>query len=104
MKKITYLIGCFLLILGVVSVNAEVKNPDTFVLADIGSVETIDPAKCYDTAGSGKIWTVYETLVFFDGPHTGKYAPILATKVPTVENGGRSGRRTHVDAAGSVNR
>ena len=90
MKKVVCLIGCFLLILGVISVNAEVKNPDTFVLADIGSVETIDPAKCYDTAGSGKIWTIYETLVFFDGPHTGKYAPILATKVPTVENGGIS--------------
>ncbi len=89
MKKITCLIGCFLLILGVVSVNAEVKNPDTFVLADIGSVETIDPAKCYDTAGSGKIWTVYETLVFFDGPHTGKYAPILAT------TGAHSGKRWH---------
>ena len=59
------------LFIGGSSVSADVKNPDTFVLADIGSVETLDPAKCYDTAGSGKIWTVYETLVFFDGPHTG---------------------------------
>ncbi len=67
-----------------------VGKTDTFVLADIGSVETLDPAKAYDTASGAKIWTVYETLVFFDGPHTGQFAPVLATEVPTVANGGIS--------------
>jgi len=69
---------------------AEAKTSDTFVLADIGTVNSMDPAKCYDTAGSGKIWTVYETLIFFDGPHTGQFKPVLATEVPTVANGGIS--------------
>ncbi|GAG18829.1 unnamed protein product, partial [marine sediment metagenome] len=90
MKKIACLFGCFLLLLGAVSADAEVKNPDTFVLADIGSVDSMDPAKAYDTAGSAKLWTVYETLIFFDGPHTGQFKPVLATQVPTVENGGIS--------------
>ena len=89
MKKITCLIGCFLLILGMVSVNAEVKNPDTFVLADIGSVETLDPAKCYDTAGSGKIWTIYETLVFF---RWSAYGKICANP---GHHGAHGGKRRH---------
>ena len=72
------------------AVQKDMAKTDTFVLADIGSVETLDPAKAYDTASGAKIWTVYETLVFFDGPYTGKFVPVLATEVPTVANGGIS--------------
>lgn len=71
-------------------VDAKVKNPDTFVLADIGSVETLDPAKVYDNAGAAKLYTVYQNLIFFRDPYTDKYDPILATQVPSTENGGIS--------------
>ncbi|MBW1722099.1 MAG: ABC transporter substrate-binding protein [Deltaproteobacteria bacterium] len=90
MKKLLVLFLGLLWVMGSTAVYGGVKNPDTFVLADIGSVDTLDPAKNYDVAGTHKIWTVYETLVFFDGPHTDKFVPVLATEVPTVENGGIS--------------
>ena len=91
MKKWTFVMGIVVLFLiAGLPFTAIAKNPDTYVLADIGTVDSLDPAKCYDNAGSGKIWTIYQTLVFFDGPHTGKFAPVLATEVPTVANGGIS--------------
>ena len=91
MKRIVFIIGlCIFLVAGATPAAAEVKNPDTFILADIVSVDTLDPAKSYDTAGSAKLWTVYETLIFFDGPNTGKFVPVLVTEVPTVANGGIS--------------
>lgn len=90
MRKCIIFLGCLVMVFWSSGLLAEVKNPDTFVLADIGSVNTMDPAKAYDVAGSGKIWTVYETLIFFDGPHTGKFVPVLTTEVPTVGNGGIS--------------
>jgi peptide/nickel transport system substrate-binding protein len=79
---------CFLFALSVVSLHAQVKNPDTFVLADYRTVESIDPARSYDVAGSMRLWNLYETLIFFDGSSTENYVPLLAAEVPTVENGG----------------
>jgi peptide/nickel transport system substrate-binding protein len=67
--------------------HAEIKNPDTFVLATYGTLRTLDPAACYDTTGSQRIWNIYETLVFFDGSKTDEFIPVLATRVPTLENG-----------------
>ncbi|UCF94865.1 MAG: hypothetical protein JSW39_12185, partial [Desulfobacterales bacterium] len=88
MTKLACLMGCLLMILCVVAVDAEEKNPDTFVLADYRTVQTIDPAASYDVAGSMRIWNLYETLIFFDGSSTEKFVPLLAAEVPTVENGG----------------
>ena len=59
-------IGGFILLAGL-NVDAEVKNPNTFILATYGTLRTLDPAACYDTTGSQRIWNLYETLVFFDG-------------------------------------
>lgn len=68
-----------------------VKNPDTLVIQSFGGVETLDPSRAYDTASSGAfLWTIYETLVFFDGTRTDRYVPMLATEVPSVANGGIS--------------
>jgi peptide/nickel transport system substrate-binding protein len=77
-------------ILGAVQLHAGVKNPDTFVLATYGTLRTLDPAACYDDTGSQRIWNIYETLIFFDGPHTDQYIPVLATEIPTLANGGIS--------------
>ncbi len=79
---------------GVVQGQA-VRNPDSLVIQQIGDAETLDPSRAYDTASSGAfLWTVYETLIFFDGLRTDLYGPLLATEVPTVANGGisRDGR------------
>jgi peptide/nickel transport system substrate-binding protein len=72
------------------SVQATSKNPDTFVLADFGSVESLDPARCYDTAGAARLLNIYDTLVAFDGSRTDKFIPLIATEVPLLENGGIS--------------
>ena len=91
MKRLFFML-CLVMVFaaGVTAAEAAAKNPDTFVLADIGSVETLDPAKVYDNAGAAKLYTVYQNLIFFKDPYTDQYAPILATDVPTVENGGIS--------------
>ena len=87
-RSITYLF--FYLTALTVAAHAEIRNPDTFVLATYGTVRTLDPAACYDATGSQRIWTIYETLLFFDGSHTDRFLPVLAVEVPTMANGGIS--------------
>lgn len=72
------------------SVQDEIENADTFVLATYGTLRTLDPAACYDTTGSQRIWNIYEPLVFFEGSKTDAFIPVLTTRVPTLENGGIS--------------
>jgi len=66
----------------------EIKNPDTFVYASYGTVESLDPSRAYDEVSGGVIQNLYETLVFFDGSAVDKFVPVLCEEVPTVENGG----------------
>lgn len=64
--------------------------PDTFVLASYGTLRTLDPAAAYDTVGTMRVLNLYEPLIFFDGDSTDEFVPVLATEVPTLENGGIS--------------
>jgi len=66
---------------------AEVKNPDTLIIADIGTVDSLDPAWAYDTASGARILNIYETLITFKGERTDEFVPVLATEVPSLENG-----------------
>jgi peptide/nickel transport system substrate-binding protein len=87
MKITAAILGlCLVLTCGAPAARAKIKNPDTFVLATYGTLRTLDPAACYDTTGSQRIWNIYETLVFFDGSKTDEFIPVLATRVPTLEN------------------
>lgn len=70
--------------------TASATPQDTFVLADYGTVRTLDPAVCYDTTGEQRVLSIYEPLIFVKGSSTGEYIPMLATEVPTIENGGIS--------------
>jgi peptide/nickel transport system substrate-binding protein len=81
---------CFLFLFLTVSLHAKVKNPDTFILANYGNLRTLDPCVAYDVTSSQRLWNIYEPLIFFDGSHTDKFKPLLATEVPTLENGGIS--------------
>lgn len=65
----------------------EIKNPDTLIIADYGTVDSLDPAYAYDTASGSRIMNIYEPLIFFDGEKTGEFVPMLATRVPSVDNG-----------------
>ena len=62
-----------------------IKNPDTIITTVYGPPSTLDPAFAYD--GIVQIMNVYETLIFFDKEHIDRFRPVLATEVPTVENG-----------------
>ncbi|MBC7189323.1 ABC transporter substrate-binding protein [Candidatus Aerophobetes bacterium] len=66
---------------------AQVKNPDTLIIADIGTVDSFDPAWAYDTSSGARIFNIYETLITFKNGKTDEFVPLLATEVPTVENG-----------------
>ena len=69
---------------------SKAKNPDTFILANYGNLRTLDPSVAYDVTSSQRLWNIYQTLVFFDGSHTDKFIALVATRVPTLENGGIS--------------
>jgi peptide/nickel transport system substrate-binding protein len=89
----TFCLTTFVLLVNVclaTGVIAEVKNPETFVLANYGNLQTLDPARAYDVTSSQRLWNIYEPLIFFKGSHTDQYKPLLATEVPTLQNGGIS--------------
>jgi len=89
MKKLIVLFSCFLIFFAT-TVNAEIKNPDTFVLAVSQNIRTLDPALAGDGSSSAKIKVIYQGLIAHDSPHVDRYVPVLATEVPTLENGGIS--------------
>ncbi len=91
MKRFVFLFTFIILLIGTSPIALSgVKNPDTFIFANYGTVRTLDPAVCYDATGSQRIWNIYETLLFFDGSSTDKFIPVLATHVPSLENNGIS--------------
>ncbi len=81
---------CLLLALSPLSAAAASRRPDTFVMASYGTLRTLDPCVAYDTVSQQRILNMYEPLVFFDGSATDEFVPLLATEVPTLENGGIS--------------
>jgi peptide/nickel transport system substrate-binding protein len=64
-----------------------VKNLDTFTLAEIGEVGSLDPAFPYDGASQSVIQNVYETVIGFAGSSLTSFEGRIAEKVPTRENG-----------------
>ncbi|WP_324717479.1 ABC transporter substrate-binding protein [Carboxydochorda subterranea] len=82
------LLASLLLVVGLAAAaGAAPKNPDTLVKAEYGEPETLDPAFAYDTASGEVIYQIYENLIAFDGSDLTKFVPMLATQVPSVQNG-----------------
>ena len=63
-----------------------VKNPDTFTLAEIQDVSSLDPAFPYDGASQSIIQNVYETVIGFKGSSVSEFEPRISEKVPTLKN------------------
>ncbi len=76
-----------LLIASLISAAEPVKNPDTFTLAEIQDVSTLDPAVPYDGASQSLIQNVYETMIGFKGSSLVEFEPRIAEKVPSLKNG-----------------
>ena len=90
MKKVSIFFFCVVLVFGITSAYAEIKNPDTYIGLDVNNVQTIDPAVAYDVTSGQKVNNIYDKLIAFDGSSTEKFVPRLAVEVPTVANGGIS--------------
>lgn len=72
----------------VVAATQGIRNPDKFVYATNGSVfDSLDPAYAYDSGSGMGIFNIYDFLVFYDGPYPDRFVPMLATDVPSIENG-----------------
>ncbi len=71
-------------------VSMVAPDANTYVVQQFGDIDTLDPALGYDTASNAAIVNVYETLIFYNGPDPTTYVPVLATEVPSLENGGIS--------------
>lgn len=66
---------------------AQPPNPDRIVYAGIGGPETLDPHWAYDTASGEIIFAIYDNLIAYDGGSLEKFIPMLATEIPSAENG-----------------
>jgi peptide/nickel transport system substrate-binding protein len=64
-----------------------VKNPDTIIYVRYGTIQTLDPHRAYDTSSGEAAQNMYDTLIAFDGPSTESFVPLVAERVPTVDNG-----------------
>ena len=89
MKRISIICICFLWTLGVSSGYAEF-DPDTFIRAESGQAYTLDPATSYNVTEAQRIENIYDRLIHFKDSYADQFVPMLATKVPTLENGGIS--------------
>ncbi len=67
--------------------RAEIKNPDSMIVADIFEPESLDPSYQYG-AGYDIVFNVYETLVWWEREHSDQYVPVLATAMPTISDDG----------------
>ncbi len=90
MKRVLFALLALAAFAGVVYAQGAIKNPDTFIYAAYGTIDSLDPAKAYDNASGGCLQQIYETLVDYKGASTTEFVPMLATEVPTVANGGIS--------------
>ena len=70
-----------------ISKGAGAKDPTTFNNVTFGDLETLDPARIYDTASGEIAQNIYETLVFYDGAATDKFVPQLAESWTVSEDG-----------------
>lgn len=77
-----------LLLLLTLSVSVFAFDPETWVyVGGAGGPQTLDPAAAYDTASGEIIHYVYDNLFEYVGGDLDNIGPLLATEVPTVENG-----------------
>jgi peptide/nickel transport system substrate-binding protein len=65
-------------------------DPTTYTTLTFGDINTMDPALVYDTASGQLLENVMEPLIYYNHTDGTSYVPVLATEVPSVENGGIS--------------
>lgn len=96
MRKRSLLVTLAVMLLLVSGIVGAVSN-DTFVDIDMGNIDSLDPHWQYDSASAEIISNVYENLIQFKPGSVTEFEPLLATKVPSIENGLiRNGGKTYI--------
>jgi len=75
-----------LLLLPAATVRAD-DDPRSLTYAVSTDFDTLDPDWAYDATSLFAIQQMYEGLVGFDGPAVDRFIPLMASVVPTRENG-----------------
>jgi peptide/nickel transport system substrate-binding protein len=90
MKRFLVIAFVLAVVAGMAVAAPAIKNPDTFIEAEIGDIVSMDPAVAYDNASWSIICVLYDRLLDFKGADLGNFVPKLATAIPTIANGGIS--------------
>jgi len=67
---------------------ATSKDPTTWVETTFGEPETLDPSLTYETGGGEILQNVLDNLIFFKKDSAVEFVPMIATEIPTEDNGG----------------
>lgn len=79
MKKILSIIILGSLLLSIAPFAfAAVPNPTHYIAASIGDPDSIDPAKCYDSASGALLFNIYECLVHWDENNLNEFVGFVA--------------------------
>jgi peptide/nickel transport system substrate-binding protein len=65
----------------------EIKKPDSLVVAEYLDADTLDPVHANNTVSREVLFNVYENLIAYEGSRTDRFVPLLASEVPSLENG-----------------
>ncbi|MBO7605842.1 MAG: ABC transporter substrate-binding protein [Elusimicrobiaceae bacterium] len=76
----------FLLVFCIIAC-APKRSEKELTLALAGETETLDPALSYDGITHGVLLNVYDTIIRFKGSSINEFEPLIASQVPSVENG-----------------
>lgn len=66
---------------------APATKAETLLYAHMGEIVTLDPVYPYDAITQGMLFNVYETLIRFKGSSLTVFEPLMASKVPSTQNG-----------------
>ena len=66
---------------------APAAKDAALLYAHTGEITTLDPVYPYDAVTQGMLLNIYETLIRFRGSSLTVFEPLLASKVPSAENG-----------------
>jgi len=67
--------------------QSEIKNPDAIITLTAFPITTLDPSWHYETSSAAVLSQIYETLITYKGSSATEFEPLLATEVPSLENG-----------------
>ncbi len=68
-------------------VFANVVNPNMIIEETTGTIPSIDPAWCYDSASVEAVSQMYDNLIQYDGTSVTKFLPMISMNVPSVKDG-----------------